>query len=923
MIPNNLPAEAKARLKIDADLEQAGWLIQDRSELNLSAGLGVAVREVPMADGRVDYLLYVNQRIVGVVEAKPAGTTLAEVHHQAMRYAGGLTPGQKLNAILVKGVLPFVYEASSTELFFSNHFDPEPTSRRIFNFQRPSTLQAIIRAEDPVTGKGGWRSQIHQMPPTHGYDLRPASDRAIQSIEHWLKTDGRRRALVQMATGAGKTRMAVTEIYRLLKFGGFKRVLFLVDRNNLGEQTVREFKNWDTPDDGRKFTSIYPVEQLRAHGAADSTKVVVSTIQRVWAGLKGEALPEGYAPEIDEPDLSGEIEAVYSDRMPPETFDLIIVDECHRSIYGQWRKVLEYFDAQIIGLTATPTKQTLAFFEQNLVSEYTFQESVADEVNVGFDIYRIKTKIGEEGGLIESGSVIPAIDKRTREQKELEIEEDLDWKPTDEGVAVESPNHIRLVLETFRDRLFTEIFPELNDKGEKRKVVPKTLIFAKSDAHAETVVRIVREVFNKGDGFAAKITYTAQDPADLINRLRTSPELRIAVTVDMVATGTDVKPLECVLFMRDVRSGTYFEQMKGRGARSISDSDFQAVTEEGVHKDRFVIVDAIGVTEHDFVDVTVTDRVKTVSLDSLLKKAAARELTQDEAATLGSRLSKLGLRMTASERDEIAAIAGVTIEEMSQQLVKSVNPDEIANAIANAPEGTPEEVAVHEFVQSLTGVLATSQILRDKLVTMHQSKYIIRDEVTPDSLLFAGGVPDLELAERLVSDWKQYLEDNKDEITALQLLYSKPSNSGVTHKELEDLIAAIRKPHQDWTPAIIWKSYELLNKTNRSIKNKTVDLVSLVRFTLGVMPELVPFADVVEERYLGWLLTQEQSGARFSAEQKRWLDAIKDYICTGVTFDTPALDAVPFIDWGGSDGFERDFTDPIHIIDDLNQALSA
>lgn len=923
MIPNNLPAEAKARLKIDADLEQAGWLIQDRSELNLSAGLGVAVREVPMADGRVDYLLYVNQRIVGVVEAKPAGTTLAEVHHQAMRYAGGLTPGQKLNAILVKGVLPFVYEASSTELFFSNHFDPEPTSRRIFNFQRPSTLQAIIRAEDPVTGKGGWRSQIHQMPPTHGYDLRPASDRAIQSIEHWLKTDGRRRALVQMATGAGKTRMAVTEIYRLLKFGGFKRVLFLVDRNNLGEQTVREFKNWDTPDDGRKFTSIYPVEQLRAHGAADSTKVVVSTIQRVWAGLKGEALPEGYAPEIDEPDLSGEIEAVYSDRMPPETFDLIIVDECHRSIYGQWRKVLEYFDAQIIGLTATPTKQTLAFFEQNLVSEYTFQESVADEVNVGFDIYRIKTKIGEEGGLIESGSVIPAIDKRTREQKELEIEEDLDWKPTDEGVAVESPNHIRLVLETFRDRLFTEIFPELNDKGEKRKVVPKTLIFAKSDAHAETVVRIVREVFNKGDGFAAKITYTAQDPADLINRLRTSPELRIAVTVDMVATGTDVKPLECVLFMRDVRSGTYFEQMKGRGARSISDSDFQAVTEEGVHKDRFVIVDAIGVTEHDFVDVTVTDRVKTVSLDSLLKKAAARELTQDEAATLGSRLSKLGLRMTASERDEIAAIAGVTIEEMSQQLVKSVNPDEIANAIANAPEGTPEEVAVHEFVQSLTGVLATSQILRDKLVTMHQSKYIIRDEVTPDSLLFAGGVPDLELAERLVHDWQQYLEDNKDEITALQLLYSRPTNSGVTRKALEDLIATIRKPHQDWTPAIIWKSYELLNKTNRSIQNKTVDLVSLVRFTLGVMPELVPFAEVVEERYQGWLLSQEQNGARFSAEQKRWLDAIKDYICTGVSFETPALDSVPFIDWGGSDGIERDFTDPIRVIEDLNQALSA
>jgi type I restriction enzyme R subunit len=315
-----------------------------------------------MGDGRVDYLLYLNQKIVGVIEAKPAGTTLAEVHLQAMRYASSLTPGQKLNAVLAKGVLPFVYEASSTELYFSNHFDPEPTSRRIFNFQRPSTLETIIRAEDPVNGKGGWRSQIATMPGTEGYDLRPASERAIHNIENWLKTDGRRRALVQMATGAGKTRMAVTEIYRLLKFGGFKRVLFLVDRNNLGEQTVREFKNWDTPDDGRKFSAIYPVEQLSASGVADSSKVVVSTIQRVWAGLKGEPLPEGYVADVDDPTISGEVEAVYSDRFPPETFDLIIVDECHRSIYGQWRKVLEYFDAQIIGLTATPTKQTLGFF---------------------------------------------------------------------------------------------------------------------------------------------------------------------------------------------------------------------------------------------------------------------------------------------------------------------------------------------------------------------------------------------------------------------------------------------------------------------------------------------------------------------------------------------------------------------------------
>jgi type I restriction enzyme R subunit len=279
--------------------------------------------------------------------------------------------------------------------------------------------------------------------------------------------------------------------------------------------------------------------------------------------------------------------------------------------------------------------------------------------------------------------------------------------------------------------------------------------------------------------------------------------------------------------------------------------------------------------------------------------------------------------MSPEERQEVAKIAGKPIQEICQQLVKAIDADAIAEAIEKAPEGAKEDDVIHNFVQSLAGPLATSQALREKLVGLHDAKYIYRDEITPDSLLFAGGVPNIELAERTIQDWTKYLEENKDEITALQLLYSRPTNSGVTRSELEDLIATIRKPHQDWTPAIIWKSYELLNKTNRSIKNKTVDLVSLVRFTLGVMPELVPFSDVVEQRYQGWLLTQEQRGARFSVEQKRWLDAIKDYICTGVTFETPALDAVPFIEWGGSNGIERDFADPVGTINDLNQALSA
>jgi len=916
------PAEQAARRVIDANLILAGWAVQDRSETNLDASRGVAIREVYMASdaGRADYLLYVDKRIVGVIEAKPAGTSLAEVHHQAMRYAENLTASQKLNAALINGTLPFVYEATSTEIYFTNHFDPHPRSRRIFNFQRPDALAAQLRAGMAEPEGSTWRSKVQLLPTTVGYDLRPASRRSVEGIEASLKADSHSKSLVQMATGAGKTRMAVTESYRLLKFGGFKRVLFLVDRNNLADQTLREFSDFTTPDDGRKFTELYNVDKLSSSGLTDSSKVVVSTIQRVWAGIKGEPIPEGDDEQLDDYKPDQAVTAVYSEVLPPEAFDLIIVDECHRSIYGLWRNVLEYFDAHVIGLTATPTKQTLGFFEQNLVSEYTFAESVADKVNVDFDVYRIKTAVSEEGGVIEAGNIIPAYDKRTREQKLLDLDQDFDYKQTELDRVVVNPNQIRLVLETFRDRLFTEIFPG-------RSTVPKTLIFAKNDAHADDVVRTVRLVFGKGDDFAQKITYTAPNPKDLLQRFRNSADLRIVVTVDQIATGTDVKPIECVFFMRDIRSGTYFEQMKGRGARSIDDATFQQVTPDATHKERFVIVDAIGVTEHPFNDATTLDRVKSENLEKLLEKAANRELNQDEAATLASRLARLSRRLSPSENDEITSLAGMPLEEISQGLIKAVDADAIAKAVEDSPDepdGSKNVAhAIHNFVQQLAAPLASNVALRSALVVMHKAQYIYRDEVTADYLLDAHGVVDFDKAENTVQSWKCYLEDNKNEIQAIELLYSKPQGAKVTFKELQSLIQAIRAPHPEWTPEVLWKAYQALNKTNKSIQNSTADLVSLVRYTLGVMPELEPFAEVVEHRYYNWLEQQKQRGVIFTDSQKWWLDNIKNAICSGVTFELQQLEQTPFTERGGAAGIVAAFSNAKQLLDELNLKLGA
>ncbi len=920
----SLNPEEQARVLIDAQLVAAGWVVQDREAIDLVNHVGVAVREVIMEKwaGRVDYVLYINRKMVGVIEAKPQGTTLMAVQWQSHRYSKGLTETQSKSAVLVDGELPFIYEASGSETNFTNVYDPEPRARRIFNFQKPETLARIIR-ESENQKHATWRGRVQDLPDTEGYDLRPASRRAVIAIEKSLKDNQHSRSLVQMATGAGKTRMAVTESYRLLKHGGFTRVLFLVDRNNLGDQTLREFRDFTTPDDGRKFTDLYNVDKLTGSGMVGSSAVVISTIQRVFSVLKGQTVTDSDDPNLDGYIPDAPVEVQYNPELPPEAFDLVIVDECHRSIYGLWRGVIEYFDAHVVGLTATPTKQTLGFFQQNLVSEYTFPQSVADKVNVDFEVYRIKTKISESGSTIEAGTVVPVLDKKTREQRLMQLDEEMPYSASDLDRSVLSKSQIRTVLETFRDRLFTEIFPG-------RRVVPKTLIFAKDDNHAEEIVTQVMQVFGKGNDFAAKITYNAKDPKKLLQDFRNSPTLRIAVTVDMIATGTDVKAIECVFFMRDVRSGTYFEQMKGRGARSMDDASFTSLTPDATHKERFVIVDAVGVTEHDFVDAAPLERTKTVPLKTLLEKAATFTITADETASLASRLARLSRELTPAENAELTALAGTPLQEITQQLVKIADPDILAGVIENAPldaEGKKDtQKAMSDFIEQIITPIGSNPQLRQRILEIRQSHDLIFDEGSRDELLDARGVVDTSKARNLVESWIQYVEDNKNEITAIQMLYSKPKNVGITYKEIKELAERIRRPHPTWTVDVLWNAYLALEptKVRKSAVHTTTDLVSLVRFTLGQMDELVPYAQLVEERYAGWLLQQENLGAKFTDNQKWWLDRIKDAISQSAHFDVKDLELSPFTERGGSSGVEEALGNTVtQIIESLNMELAS
>jgi len=900
---NYLPAETRARVRIDQQLTQAGWKVQDKKDLNLFAGQGIAVREVVMkpGHGRVDYLLYVDKAVVGVIEAKPMGTPLSGVEWQSAMYADGFPADVRIAAKARDGRLPFVFEASGIETHFTNGFDPDPRSRLIFNLPKPETLARILRDADASPERPTWRAKVRDLPPLDTAPLRPAQIKAIRGIEESLAAQRFDRSLVQMATGAGKTFTAVTESYRMLKHGGFNRILFLVDRNNLADQTLAEFQNYRTPDDRRRFTELYNVAKLSSAGLLGSTKVVISTIQRVYKFLNDGEVSDSDDPDLDEfaPDVP--VTVSYSDALAPETFDLVIVDEAHRSIYGVWRGVLEYFDAHVIGLTATPGKQTFGFFRQNLVSEYTYPESVADGVNVDFDIYRIRTQISEQGSRIEAGTIVPTVDRRTREQRLETLDEDMDYTAAQLDRAVTATDQIRTVLEAFRDRLFSDIFPG-------RSTVPKTLIFAKDDNHAEQIVTQVREVFGKGNDFAAKITYSARNAKEQLQALRTSPALRIAVTVDMIATGTDVKPLECVFFMRDVRSAQYFEQMKGRGARTIASADFRAVTPDAGNKTRFVIVDAIGVTEHPFVEPPL-NREKSVSLKKLLSKAAALTLTEDEAATLASRLAKLELDLTDEERQELDEVAGRPVRDIVKALVDAVEPS------------TTSAEAIDRAIESI----AANPELRQRILELRATHARVIDEVSSDELIEAGGVLDTDRARSIVKSWQAYLDEHRDEITAIHLAY-EAGEQRIDFSHIQGLAARIARPPHNWTPDIIWNAYAAIDapRVRNCPKHTLTDLVSLIRYTVGIDNELVPYGERVREKYAAWLVQPEQAGVVFNHTERWWLDRMVSVIANSAGIRVEDLDEAPFIERGGTDGAIRDLGDRAgELIEELNAELTA
>ncbi len=932
----NQNPEQIARDRIDQMLVDADWLVQTKSKVDLSANKGVAVREYQTDVGPADYVLFIDRKPVGIIEAKreEEGHHLTVVEEQSKNYANA-----KLK-YLNNDPLPFVYESTGVVTRFTDYRDPKPRGRNVFSFHQPGTIANWLKKDKSL------RSRLQDIPPLDTTGLRPAQIVAIKNLETSFKNN-RPKALIQMATGAGKTFTAATFIYRLLKHADAKRILFLVDTKNLGEQAEQEFMTFQPTDDNRKFTELYNVQRLSSSYIASDSQVCISTIQRLYSILKGEELDE--SAEQDNPEdntwlkqQANKKKAVpveYTSRVPIEQFDFIVIDECHRSIYNLWKQVLDYFDAFLIGLTATPDKRTFGFFNENVVSQYTYEQSVTDGVNVPYDVYSIETDISKKGEVIKAGWFVDRRDKLTRQKRWQQEDEDTQYSRNDLDKKVVNPSQIRNIIREYKKALQTEIFPNRVDENDEYEV-PKTLIFAKTDSHADDIIKIVREEFDEGNDFCKKVTYKIEeDPKSVLNRFRNSYYPRIAVTVDMIATGTDVKPLEVLLFMRDVKSSNYFEQMKGRGTRTIDRDKLMQVTRTANSKTHFVIVDAIGATKSKKTDSRPLERKPSIPLKDLLGAVTMGHEDEDLFLSLANRLIRLEKQLSDKEKDKLLEYSkGKNLKQITKELISAFDQDEIEKKAQTEIEKVPiqdrtpaqaEEAkknAQQELIQQAASTFNGE--LNNYIENVRREHEQIIDHVNIDTVTKSEWDSfTTEKANETIKDFSEYLAQHKDEIKALSIFYNQPyMRRNITFKMIKEVMEKLKLEKPLLAPDYVWNAYAAVeNVKSQQPKDELTALVSLIRRVCGIDDELKSFDKTINENFQNWIFKQNAGQHnRFTTEQMEWLRMIKDHVVSSYHIEIDDLDYTPFDAQGGRGRMHQLFGNEMNeIINELNEVLAA
>ena len=851
--------EEKARIKIDQWFADAGWKVVDREDYEPTC-TAVAIREGLLKGNlEADYFLFINGKAVGVLEAKREDIDAFsnKVCEQAALYARNVPNIYQT----YQKPLPFIFTSNGKDLYFCDFREQDSYFKQIMSIPTPHELVKKLGIEDTFAG----------LPTLKKKGLRDCQYEAVTELEKSFR-NGQNRALMVLATGAGKTYTACLTAYRMLSYTSMRRVLFLVDRNNLGKQAEGEFGTFRLTENGDAFNTTFTVNRLRSSSIPSDSNVVISTIQRLFSFLKGEDV--GDNDDDDENEPIEEVTLPPNPNLPHDYFDMIIIDECHRSIYGNWRKVLEYFDtARLVGLTATPIPETMAFFNNNRIVNYTLEKSIVDGVNVDCRVYRIKTQATENGGAILEGENVKEETRYTGEVKTICNKETKTYTNKELNRSIINPAQIKLILSTYRDVVYEELF---NDPQRDKNLdyLPKTLIFALNEAHATNIVQIAKEVFERTDDrFVQKITYSVGDSNELIRQFRNDKDFRIAVTCTLVATGTDVKPLEVVMFMRDVESLPLYIQMKGRGVRTIGDEQLRNVTPNAFSKDCFYLVDAVGVTEHEKTIPTATDEptTKTITLKELLERISHGYIPDEYLKQLAATLARIYNKADDSQRKEFARLANDDMKELSARIYDALEKGILPPFI------TAEEPNLER--KGLVSPLANHADARKFLLILAAG--FVNTLMPGEDTLISKGFS-IEDAKNTTEAFEEFCKENADEIEALRIIYNNEGEP-ITYSMLKDLEHKLKIANNHFTPKQIWNSYAILSpsKVKRSTTKEESDaltnIIQLVRFAFRQIERLDSVVTTSKQYFNLWL---GQNQREITDKQREVISHIVDYIAS-------------------------------------------
>lgn len=866
--------EEKARVKIDKQLRNVGWCIVSRNEYLPNST--VAVKEALMVGNtESDYLLFIDGKAIAVVEAKREENPLGDdVKKQAEDYA--VSP-QSWYALWFEKLIPLVYMANGNKIYFKNMLVEDSEYEELSQMHSPKKMLQMV----------GKKSEYGALPLLEKRGLRDCQYNAEIKFEESLKL-GNKKNLAVLATGSGKTYLACLASYRLLNYTSTKRILFLVDRNNLARQTETEFSLFDRTENQMRMGDLYTINRLKKETDIKSD-IVISTIQKLFAVLTGQDIQEGnedaedeIAKNDEEKDNNEVVELGDDLKLPPDYFQLIIVDECHRSIYGKWKKVLDYFSsATVLGLTATPTPEAYAYFNNNIIEQYTYDDSVVDGVNVPPRIYRIITDVTEHGGTIEKGSKVIETAKRSGKSETHNAQTTVEYGSTELDRSIVNKSQIREVLMAYKKAIYEDLYPEREKKWE---YIPKTLIFAKSDSHATDIVEIAKEVFKTEfendelpENFVQKITYSSGDSNALIRELRTEKDFRIAVTVTLVATGTDVKPLEVVLFMKDVHSDVLYTQMKGRGCRVISDDKLKEVTPNTDTKECYYIVDAVGVTESEKnipKPGAGQGPKRALSLEHLLERLAHNEVSDDNLMLLRDYCSTINRRYEESvlfsrHLDYFITNYGFAPRKLANDINTAFAEGTLVEYIDPSHDNTERMALIYCLIGNLQA--------RNKLLEMQRGYMVESDD--RDKVLYAGFSK--ESARTYIENFEKYLEDNKDSIEALRIIYNS-EDIVITHEMLIELRDRLLAESRQYGVYQIWKNYKILDEQGdvevldgKENVNALTNLIQIVRYAYKKNSKLTSLINGYAQRFT---LYCGQAQRVLTEDQKDIMQQIAEYI---------------------------------------------